>query len=206
MGKISNDPRISRRVTYSHILWHNAFNETELNNIETLCDREDLVKATTVGQGEDCEEHRRSILKFIDKNEENHWIFDRFNSVIERINDQFYGFDLIGYKSFQYTIYDSSNKGMYEWHMDTVLGDNLEEMWPDSTRKLTLVMLMAEPYEDFTGGEFQLNLGFEANAITPNLRKGDIIAFPSFMIHRVKPVLLGKRKSIVIWVEGPKFR
>jgi len=38
------------------------------------------------------------------------------------------------------------------------------------------------------------------------MKKGDIIVFPSFMVHRVKPVTKGTRKSIVIWVLGPKFR
>ena len=204
--KINNDPTLFRRVTYSHILWHNTFTEEELLDITKLCEKEELGSATTVGKGEDCLEHRRSKVKFYDRNDDNYWIFDRFNNVIERINDTYYGFDLFGYESFQYTVYDGSDNGMYEWHKDTILGDQLDNMWAESTRKLTLVMLLAEPIKEFTGGEFQLNMGLEANPLTPNLQKGDIIAFPSFLIHRVKPVHLGTRKSIVIWVEGPKFR
>ena len=154
----------------------------------------------------ECEDHRRSKVKFFDKNDDNFWIFDRFNNVINSINNQFYDFDLYGYNSFQYTIYDSSNNGMYEWHMDTILGSVPDDMSSSSTRKLSVVMLLSQHYEEFTGGEFQLNLGMEKDPITPKLNKGDIIAFPSFLIHRVKPVLLGVRKSLVIWVEGPKFR
>jgi PKHD-type hydroxylase len=33
-----------------------------------------------------------------------------------------------------------------------------------------------------------------------------MIIFPSFMIHRVAPVTKGKRKSVVVWVTGPKFK
>jgi PKHD-type hydroxylase len=33
-----------------------------------------------------------------------------------------------------------------------------------------------------------------------------MIFFPSFMLHEVKPVTEGLRKSIVVWVEGPKFK
>jgi PKHD-type hydroxylase len=203
---IINDPFLKRRITHSHILWNNLFTNEELSNIQNLCEKEEFDKAKTVGKGEDCEDHRRSKVKFFDRNENNFWIFDRFNTVIDSINNQFYDFELYGYRNFQYTIYDSSNNGMYDWHADTVLGNNLGGMEIGSTRKLSFVMLLSQPYEEFTGGEFQLNLGMEKDALTPTLNKGDIIVFPSFLIHRVKPVHLGIRKSIVIWVEGPKFR
>lgn len=203
---ITNDPFLKRRITHSHILWNNAFTQEELSNIQNICEKEEFHKATTVGKGEECEDHRRSKLKFFDRNEDNFWIFDRFNSVIDSINNQFYNFDLYGYRSFQYTVYDSCEKGEYNWHKDIILGKNLGGMDSQGTRKLSLVMLLTQPQVDFTGGEFQLNLGMEKDSITPTLNKGDIIAFPSFLIHRVKPVLLGVRKSIVIWVEGPKFR
>jgi len=36
--------------------------------------------------------------------------------------------------------------------------------------------------------------------------KGRVLAFPSFMIHGVAPVTKGKRESVVVWVEGPKFK
>jgi PKHD-type hydroxylase len=202
---ISNDPFLKRRITYSHILWNNAFSQDELFNIQNICEKEELNKAKTVGKGEDCEEHRRSKVKFFDRNGDNFWIFDRFNNIIDSINNQFYNFDLYGYKSFQYTIYDSHEKGEYNWHKDTILGDNLGGMDNQGTRKLSVVMLLSEPQIDFSGGEFQLNLGMEKDPVTPTLNKGDIIVFPSFLIHRVKPVHLGIRKSIVIWVEGPKF-
>jgi PKHD-type hydroxylase len=203
---ISNDPFFKRRITHNYVSWSNTFSDQEITNIQNLCEKEEFDKAATVDKGEDCDNHRRSKVKFFDKNEDNFWIFDKFNNVIDTINNQFYDFDLYGYKNFQYTIYDSSNNGMYDWHMDTILSKVPNDMLSGSTRKLSLVMLLSQPYEEFTGGEFQFNGSMEKYAITPTFNKGDIIVFPSFMIHRVKPVLLGIRKSIVIWVEGPKFR
>jgi PKHD-type hydroxylase len=69
-----------------------------------------------------------------------------------------------------------------------------------------LVILLSEPNVDFEGGEFQINEGLEERAKTIKMTKGTLIAFPSFMIHRVKTVTKGIRKSITIWVEGPKFK
>jgi PKHD-type hydroxylase len=41
--------------------------------------------------------------------------------------------------------------------------------------------------------------------VAPRTR-GTMIAFPSYMLHRVTPVLSGIRKSLVIWAAGTEFR
>jgi PKHD-type hydroxylase len=38
------------------------------------------------------------------------------------------------------------------------------------------------------------------------MKRGSIMFFPSFLLHRVAEVTEGKRKSLVGWVTGPKFR
>jgi PKHD-type hydroxylase len=88
--------------------------------------------------------------------------------------------------------------------MDTFLGKNVNET--DDTRKLTLILLLSESGIDFVGGDLLMNMGMEKNALSVPLHKGRIVAFPSFLIHKVTPVLRGTRKSLVIWVEGPKFK
>jgi PKHD-type hydroxylase len=92
--------------------------------------------------------------------------------------------------------------------MDTTLGNSLDSVPFDSreTRKLTCIMLLNDPGVDFYGGDFQIYMGGDMeHSLTPSMKKGTIICFPSFLIHRVKPVILGVRKSLVIWVTGPKF-
>ncbi len=74
------------------------------------------------------------------------------------------------------------------------------------TRKLSITILLSEPGIDFRGGEFQINDGIESEAKTINLKKGSLFAFPSYLIHRVSPVTKGTRRSIVVWVQGPKFK
>lgn len=206
---VFNNPYEKRRITYSHVWWNAAFEEEELKQIENICSSSSLENASTVNE-ENLEKTRlirKSQVKFFDRDENNFWIFDRFNLISNKINNKYYNFELYGYSSFQYTVYNSEYLGNYDWHMDTILDNNFDNsMQNQSTRKLTLVMPLSEPGKDFTGGEFELNLGQEKNPITIEMQKGKIIAFPSFMIHRVKPVLTGVRKSIVIWIEGPKFK
>ncbi|MEC7191643.1 MAG: 2OG-Fe(II) oxygenase [Pseudomonadota bacterium] len=37
-------------------------------------------------------------------------------------------------------------------------------------------------------------------------KRGDVIVFPSYLHHRVKPVTKGVRYSIVAWYGGPPFK
>jgi PKHD-type hydroxylase len=203
---VVNNPLVRRRVSYDHIYWDNAFSTEELCSIEKLCDTFELNKGTTFGSktDEQLEKVRKSYVNFFNRYDETAWIFDRFNYVTDSVNRDYFGFNLNGYESIQYTVYKSDDQGKYDWHMDTDMYGSANG-WERETRKLTIVMLLSEPVIDFSGGELQINRGKEEEAITLNMWKGRIVAFPSFMLHRVKPVYLGVRKSLVIWIEGPKF-
>ena len=36
--------------------------------------------------------------------------------------------------------------------------------------------------------------------------RGTAVIFPSFLVHRVAPVISGVRKSLVSWISGPPFK
>ena len=229
---IYNWPSERQRKFFNWVFWDNAFNEEELHRIVQFMDSQNLERGTTIGNKDQKwkigglvnpvqkkekvvktentvnENVRKSDVKFIDYQNgqgESDWLFYRLNSIIENLNSQFYNFDLNGYETLQYTVYHHHENGRYDFHMDTIMGQNLpDDMF--ETRKLSMTFLLNEPSVDFEGGDFQINSGQEKDAETVPLKKGRIIMFPSFMIHRVAPVTKGTRKSIVIWVVGPKFR
>jgi PKHD-type hydroxylase len=109
---------------------------------------------------------------------------------------------LNGYDSFQYTEYQAFEGGKYDFHMDTIMGKNKPANMPE-TRKLSVTLVLND---DFEGGEFYMNNGQEKDAELIPTGKGRLILFPSFLIHRVAPVTKGVRKSLVVWVNGPKFK
>ena len=37
-------------------------------------------------------------------------------------------------------------------------------------------------------------------------QQGDLIIFPSYMLHEVKPVTHGERNSLVTWITGEQFK
>jgi PKHD-type hydroxylase len=184
--------------------WDNAFKENELEEIINLSNKKPLRKGVTFDV-EKTDSYRNSMINFHSYNDENKWIFDRLNGVIKSINDSYYNFDLGGYDDYQYSEYYSYEKGRYDYHMDMSIGTN-HITPPNKFRKLSLSLLLNEPYIDFEGGDFYLNLGRESESERIDIKKGRIILFPSFLIHKVTPVIEGVRKSLVVWVEGPKFK
>lgn len=205
MQPISNDPLRRAQVIYNQIYWHHFFSDSEIDKIIEYCRKSEL-EVSTISQDNPNVDNsiRVSNVNFHNRNNENGWIFDRINFGINDINSKFYHFDLYGYDYFQYSEYDGNKAGKYEFHMD--MFTNEESLKTHLTRKLSLVLLLSEPGVDFEGGEFQINDSSEKRLNTLEMGKGSLIAFPSFMIHRVTPVTKGFRRSIAIWVEGPKFR
>jgi PKHD-type hydroxylase len=200
MSAISNNPHSYSKITEPWILIDDCFTEEELQKIEQYCSSKSLNKASTVGSDSNA---RVSNNCFNDVDQENAWFINRINQAVEHANKVFYNFDLYGYSFFQYAEYEGSLSGKYDAHTDLIFGKDKPGYMVD-TRKLSLSLLLSEPEKDFIGGEFFIHLS--GNPALHALRKGQMILFPSFMLHGVSPVLSGIRKSIVIWVEGPKFK
>jgi len=199
---IGNNTRESF-ITHPYVWWDAAFSDEELARLEEYCDGAGTEPAFLVDSKDPTvvERIRISSTKFHHRSEETAWIFDRLNWTIEQINDRFYGFDLTGYDSFQYTVYDGRDSH-YDWHTDAVMGRLPDYM--RLPRKLSLTLMLSHPGLDFEGGEFQIDDG--AVVTVPIPHRGRIIAFPSFVRHRVAPLTRGIRKSVVVWIEGPRFR
>jgi PKHD-type hydroxylase len=202
---IYNDPYSRAKYIEPWVYWDDAFTEQELDKIVSYCESFELGYGTTFGTSDKQSAEdiggRVSNVMFHERNQETAWIFDRLNFVIQAVNEKFYNFDLNGYYKFQYTTYDAERNGHYDWHIDSCMGkihtDDIEH------RKLSLTLLLNDKFD---GGEFELNVGKEQFPEIVSLKKGRIVFFPSFMIHRVAPVTSGTRRSLVVWVLGPKFR
>lgn len=197
---ISNNPQARARITSPYVTWTGGFTEEQVNKIAAYCQQTELEAGITWGGLN--EDIRTSKINWQAWCEEIAWFFDGINELITRINNGWYGFDLNGYQHFQYAEYSAEEKGKFDWHMDLFMGNEIPKGFYEP-RKLSITVLLNEPGVDFEGGEFQFKYGVDEHTV--DCKKGHVIAFPSWMIHRVTPVTKGVRKSIVIWVEGPKF-
>ena len=208
--RISNDPFTRHRVSYPFCTWDSAFSEDELNDIENYCDTFDQASSRVSDKISDelLSDVRKSKVTWFQKNQHPklHHLFDKLNLVIEKVNDDYYNYDLNGYGTIQYTTYNGDDLDHYEYHVDMHTGNDLEDMWLKygDSRKLSLSLILSDP-QSYEGGKFTMKMG-ESIELEVEQKRGRIIFFPSFYLHKVHPVTKGIRKSVVAWVEGPKFR
>lgn len=96
----------------------------------------------------------------------------------------------------QHTEYLSSDTGHYDWHHDV--------FWTSDSptdRKLSVVVQLSDP-SDCEGGQLE----FSGVGGPPVWSRGSIIVFPSTLPHRVRPVTRGRRRTLVGWFYGPRWR
>jgi PKHD-type hydroxylase len=186
---------------FTYTAWADAFTPAELDAIEAYGDRLSLSAAPIVGQPEQTggkldQRSRITRTAWIERNPETLWLYDRMQQVIGRLNSSTYQFDLRGFSDpFQYTVYHGDEGGHYDWHIDQ--GPTGEQ------RKLSISLQLTDPAR-YGGCELEFFAG-KLLEIAPKER-GTMIAFPSYTLHRVTPIVSGTRKSVVVWVTGPKFK
>ena len=95
-----------------------------------------------------------------------------------------------------FNTYDSNTKDQYLWHIDES---------PNSQEDIKLTLLMNLSTENYEGGEFQTYIYDEQNHEEFN-QPGGVIMFKSHIHHRVLPVTKGIRKSLAMFITGPRFR
>lgn len=179
------------------VVWKDAFTSREVDAIVDYGDQLAPMKAELFGRTDNTDQTRITRVAWMEKKPEIQWLHARLEEMVLRINAEFYRYDLYGLnEAFQYTIYEGSEGGHYGWHVD--MGEKNYE-----PRKISLSLQLSEP-SDYEGGDLVLEAG--DGPYRAEKARGTLIAFPSYVLHRVVPVSSGVRKSLVVWVAGPEFR
>lgn len=143
---------------------------------------------------------RRSEVRWFNGGQGNNDIFDLLWYYVSTANKNAFGVDIWDIPYIQHSTYASAQNAHYDWHCDV--------FWENTApfdRKLSVVVQLSDG-GDYEGGDFQFNGGFPCPDAQALREKGTIIVFPSFLEHRVTPMVSGVRKSLVAWVEGPSWR
>ena len=124
-----------------------------------------------------------------------HFVEDAYN-----VAEFDFGYNVFNHRDLRqcnFNIYDSKDKADYGWHTDYCF-------LPAVDCKLTLLInLSEEPYE---GGEFQILNTNKEQTIEPFGNPGSAFMFKSHILHRVLPVKSGVRKSLALFIHGPRFQ
>ena len=113
------------------------------------------------------------------------------NFIIAELNE-IYNYRISCIQDIQYLEYEKGD--YYDWHTD--IADGIS-----SLRKISISYVLND---DFDGGELEFFHGGEKTII--NATKNSLVAFTSFINHRVHKVTRGVRKALVVWVNGESWR
>ena len=123
-------------------------------------------------------------------------MYKKIEHVMKTTNGNHFGFDgMTITEQAQYTEYPEG--GFYEWHIDNDVNCAHEP----PVRKISMTCLLS-PESEFEGGDLELM----AEGKIAKLKQGHAIFFASFIRHRVKPVIRGRRQSLVMWFGGTPFK
>ena len=139
---------------------------------------------------------RRSQIVFLGMEQKYRWLYDRLWKAAQECNRLFFCVDIAGVEAnVQLARYDGGDRGFYDWHTD------FAGIAP--RRKISLSIQLSRP-EEYDGGDLELLYGNAPQRL--DRTRGTLIAFPSFMLHRVTPVTRGTRWSLVAWILGARWR
>jgi predicted 2-oxoglutarate/Fe(II)-dependent dioxygenase YbiX len=140
---------------------------------------------------------RSADIYNIEYTEENAWIFAKVAKAVMFVNTTFYDYDIAGIRHGIQLIHYSADqpvKGHYNWHVDAGNGEV-------ATRKISFTAQLSDP-RDYTGCELIINNHTEE--IIGTGERGSIHMFPSYMPHKVAPIISGERYALVIWIHGSR--
>ena len=199
------------KLTNEWYVYDRALDKTTCNKIIKLGDRG--FNEATVGK-RDTPNHKVNkklrTSKIAWSNDQ--WLYDLIWPYMVEANELAnWKFDIVAGETLQIARYKKGE--FYNFHKDGA-SDNIgayndpeNKFIHGNVRKLSMSIILNNNYD---GGQFQfvtLNQDGEAKIHTPkNQNTGYIIIFPSFLIHRVKPVTRGVRYSLVAWFVGPPFK
>ena len=143
-------------------------------------------------------EYRRSKIMFFRDNQAVPEIYNPVVNAVLAINNMHYKYNLSYIEPLQYSVYEGDEQGFYDIHCDTIYARNSNGFM----RKLSFSILLNDP-EEFEGGELLFHT--TTSPFKVELKKNDMILFPSYVPHSVSPVTNGVRKTLVGWVCGPNF-
>ena len=138
------------------------------------------------------------------------WVYDLIWPYMMRANEHSgWQYEISSAESAQITRYKKG--GFYDFHRDGFGCHLVKYNSPDNAfvhdrvRKLSMTILLNDSFE---GGQFEFaSYGKEKCDITPlEMKKGQVVVFPSHMEHRVAPITKGTRYALVCWFLGPPFK
>ena len=127
------------------------------------------------------------------------------NNIVEKhivetfltFNQYYYRYDLVGTFEIQFLKYNKHDG--YDWHCDYGVSEN-----PYAPRKLSMIIQLSNMWE-YSGADVSLRDWHNREHLLSR-ECGNMVVFDSRVPHRVSPLTLGERYSLVAFAHGPEWR
>lgn len=184
---------------HSYAYWDKVFSKDECQKIIDIANKKGLSNGKVGNKQEDTvvvnKKYRDSNVCWLYHSDDMEWAFQRISGIVLDLNERYFKFDIFGLnEGLQFTNYKAPT-GNYDKHIDRSLSSVV--------RKLSVSVQLTDP-KDYEGGDLYL---YENNeGVAMRKEQGDLVIFPSYTLHEVKPVTKGERNSLVTWVTGRQFK
>lgn len=174
-------------------LWDKALPKERCEEIINICKSRPMHDAT-IFSGNDYEtikDFRKTQVAWVNDPS----IQNIMQHYFKTANRSAFGFDIDYLPHSQYGEYTEGS--FYNWHHDI-------DWKADSAydRKLSIVIQLSDENE-YEGGNFE----FKEMGTPEGFRaQGSVLVFPSYLVHRVSEITKGTRRSLVNWIEGPRWK
>ena len=173
-------------------VWQNTISKEKIYKILNIANKTPLSKASIFSSYEPMQNIRQSKICWLSDK----WIKALLWEYVLKANNVFQ-IDVENNSEVQFVEYKHNENGHYDWHHD--VNWNGQE---GIDRKLSMTIQLSNS-DDYVGGFFEFD---EIKTNVDFKPQGTVIIFPSYLRHRVSPVTLGTRRSLVAWYYGPKWR
>jgi PKHD-type hydroxylase len=174
----------------------NGFSHEEIEKVHFHARQIPSEDGITYGTVNPDTSYRKSRIGWLHMNDSHEWLYDKLMNMVVEANQNVWGFDLhTAADAIQYTEYLGGG-GHYDYHLDLSTGAS-------SLRKVSVIVQLSDP-TSYEGGKFQILRSKEEETLPD--KQGAVLIFPSYILHRVTPVLSGTRRSLVMWVGGSHYR
>lgn len=179
-----------------------VFSSNDISHLEQIIHKNYSFHKGQVGTVElgnlDSNLYNNRDIAYLPFDETTKWLYEKLEKLVIQANEVLFNFSITHVTDLIHYVIYPENGGHLDWHMDIgKFGVN--------KRKLALTVQLSDPSE-YDGGEFEIWFNNKNNFIELPRKKGDVIVFPTFLMHRVKPITRGQRKALVFWVGGEPFK
>ena len=187
-------------TTYDYWYWIRVFNKKQIKKINSY-----ILKNYNSIEPPEMAAHdlkgnslKSSSVKIIFWKQIKH-LFSNLIENIYYVNREHFGYDLYPISNIigcNFNVYSEKNKGSYCLHHD-------ESRNICSDTNLTVIINLSD--KKYEGGQLELFRN-EPILVKELNEPGSVIMFKSPISHRVLPVIKGERKTLVFFMEGPRFK